>query len=138
MRRVVLALSSCLLALPTCASLPRMVKADAWMLADAQLPPFPEWVPTQRGAVPVRLVKNLRCGDRMAWGCYYHASRTIQIEDSLVLWRKWETLRHEIVHAALHNAGLTLANQASEDSLADALARQQIGEMLSGWPAPRP
>jgi hypothetical protein len=38
------------------------------------------------------------------------------------------------VHAAVHNAGLTFDSRDDENRVADALAAQQMGEMLSGWP----
>jgi hypothetical protein len=120
--------------LPTCASVPQMTPADGTMVARLPLPEFPKWVPTQKGVVPVVLVKHLHCNGLPAYGCYLYAPPTIQVEDTLPAWLRWKILRHEIVHAAIHNAGLSFDNRDEENMIADAMALQQIGEMLSGWP----
>jgi Zn-dependent peptidase ImmA (M78 family) len=122
------------LLLTTCAGLPQMTPADGTTVARIPLPAFPKWVPTQKGVVPVVLVHHLKCNTIPALGCYIYLPPTIQIEDTLVLWQRWLILRHEIVHAAVHNAGLTFDSRDDENRVADALAAQQMGEMLSGWP----
>ena len=132
---IVLLLALC--TVPTCASLPQF-PADGSYVA-VRLPPFPESVPSTSGPVPVRLVKNLRCGtDRnpnLVWfGCYHYNPRRIEIEDTLALVMKWRTLSHEMVHLALHLDGVSLPDIEVENKIAEAIAKQQTHAMLMRWP----
>jgi hypothetical protein len=122
--------------LPTCASVPQMTRADGATVARLPLPEFPKWVPTQKGVVPVVLVHHLKCNTIPALGCYIYAPPTIQIEDTLVLWQRWRYLRHEMFHATMHAAGITFEDRGEENEVAEAMAVQQLSEMLSNWPSP--
>lgn len=135
MKRAFLPLVLALLTVPTCASLPAPVLPGE---TSAALPPFPIAVPSTRGPIPVVLKRHLRrCGSdttRTYWGCYHYATRTIEIEDSLSLYLKWRTLRHEMVHVALHMKGGALMDENVEDYVAEAVAEQEINAMLMRWP----
>ena len=133
MRRAMLPLVLTLLAVPTCASVPAYAPRDGTMVA-AELPPFPTWVPSRHGAVPVTLVRHLQCGGSPAFGCYHYPTRQIEIEDTLPLVLRWRYIRHEIVHMAVYDAGLSFDSPTAENYVAEAMATQQITEMLSGWP----
>jgi hypothetical protein len=126
-----------LLAVPMCASVPQF-PADGTFVIGAELPDFPTWAPSSRGPVPVTLVKGLRCNGIPAYGCFLYGSRTIQIEESLPHVLRWRYLRHELVHLAVENAGLNrerrVDNRVGEQDVAEAMADQQIAEMISGWP----
>jgi hypothetical protein len=138
MKRAFLPLALALLTVPTCASLPQYAATDGTFVVGRELPPFPTWAPSSRGPVPVLLVKGLRCNDIPAFGCFIYASRTIAIEESLPHVLRWRYLRHELVHLAVENAGLNaerrVDNKVGEQDIAEAMADQQMAEMLSGWP----
>ena len=133
MKRTVLPALLALLCFPTCASLPPLTPPDGTSVAGV-VPPFPRWAPTTRGPVPVRLVHHLICNAEPAFGCYRYATRSIEIEDTLSLVRRWRYLRHELVHAALDAAGVTFDNRDAENAVAEAVAEQQTTEMLMRWP----
>jgi hypothetical protein len=133
MRRVTIPVVLALLAVPTCASVPVYAPRDGTVVT-MPLPPIPKWVPSRVGPIPVRRIHHLYCNNAPAWGCYLYATREIQLEDTLSLLSGWVVLRHEIGHSALDQAGVQFRDPDAENRVVQAMAEQQVSEMLSGWP----
>jgi Zn-dependent peptidase ImmA (M78 family) len=132
-RRLWAILTPLLLSVPTCASVPQF-PTDGTFVIGRELPPFPTWAPTRTGPVRILLVRGISCSGIVAHGCYIYATREILIEESLPLVLRWRILRHELVHAAMHAANLKFDDPKEENAVAEAMADQQLAEMLSSWP----
>ena len=133
MKRLAIPLVMALLAVPTCASTPVYAPRDGTTVV-VSLPPIPAWAPSKRGPVPIRRVHHLPCNAVPAWGCYIYATREIQLEDTLSSITAWVILKHEIGHATLDANGLRFDDPDIENRVVQAMAEQQVSEMLSGWP----
>lgn len=118
--------ASCLRVLPPLGVMPDGTGAD--------LPTFPKLAPSPLGPIPVRLVVDLQCGGKPALGCFHYNTRLIEIRDSLPLVTSWLTLRHELAHSAFYHAGVVFDDPNAENRVADAIANQQVMEMLGDWP----
>ena len=122
MKGRLLCLAALLPMLVGCASLPR------------GLPPIPSSAPTQIGPIPVKRVRDLMCGADRALGCFHADSFYIEIDEPVALAVAWQTLRHELGHAALFVAGIRIPSPDAENLIVDAMASQVVNEMRAGWP----
>lgn len=130
MRRAALPLLLALLAVPTCA---QTVPADGTSVS-ANLPPIPSWAPSPLGPIRVHLVPELQCGGEPAYGCFHYDTRLVEVRDSIPRVVQWQALHHELVHSALYHAGITFDDANEENKVADAVANQQVMEMIGRWP----
>lgn len=94
-------------------------------------PAIPKRIMGAGGPITVRLVKRPRGDDGSdAWGTWQPDTRTIRIERGAPIAHKWRVLYHEIVHSALHDAGLTqLLTDDAEEALCEAISSARIVEM---------
>jgi hypothetical protein len=81
----------------------------------------------------VRLVKRVRVEGEPCWGSWEPESRLIRIEKGAPRQHQWKTLYHELVHAALHDAGLDeLLTDAGHEAVCQALSSARVAERLTG------
>lgn len=97
------------------------------------LPPLPDSVPSQLGAVPVTFVPDLktRAGED-ALGIWDGELRIIKVRSGLPLVVSWQVLRHEQIHQVLWDAGFTDSlTDTQHEILCDSLASARVAEMLA-------
>ena len=99
------------------------------------LPPIPAVVTAAGGPVPVSrvetvIVPGIDTARETVLGAFDYDHRRIEIRRSLVGLAAWQTLAHERIHVALFDASVTLGDQALEDRIADAIANQQVNDLL--------
>jgi hypothetical protein len=131
MRLIPLASLLVLLTAPTCAQAPR----DGTYVVHRELPPLPNWAPTERGPIPILRIRGLTCLSQKAWGCFHAHPYRIEIEtDSLTREGEWFVLYHELFHVATYVSGIAFNDSSDADTLANAVARERLRERLAGWP----
>lgn len=100
-------------------------------------PPLPKVVNGAGGPITVELVDAIEpdagktAGDNsVTWGIWEGHKRLIRIVKSVDRSFQWSVLQHELVHAALFDAGVTnLLPPEQEECLADALSTARCAEM---------
>lgn len=103
-------------------------------MTTARWPKLPTTVQGAGGPIRVRLVKVAALEDKVpCWGVWVPGLRLVKIDRAATKAHQWRVLFHELVHAALHDAGIThLLTDNAEETLADALASARVAEMLAG------
>lgn len=99
------------------------------------VPPIPQVVSAAGGPVPVHrvpvvVIEGVDTTRQTVLGAFDYSHRLIEIRQSLVGLAAWQTLEHERVHVALFDAGATLADDAVEDRIADAIANQRVNDLV--------
>ena len=100
-------------------------------------PPIPRSVMGAGGKIRVQLVDHIEAdagkpaGDNsVTFGIWEGHKRLIRIVKTVALSFQWSVLQHELVHAALFDAGVTnLLPAEQEECLADAISTARCAEM---------
>lgn len=101
-------------------------------------PPLPKSVHGVGGAIRIELVPFIEneagkpaVGDNSTtFGMWEGHKRLIRIVDNVPRAFQWSVLYHEMVHAALFDAGLTnLMTHENEEALCDCISTARIAEM---------
>ena len=93
-------------------------------------PPLPKAVIGLSGAITVEVVDALKDDDGTpCWGLWSQIGRRVQVQRSADKRHEWAVLYHELVHAALDDAGVShLLSEAHIEALCDALASARVRE----------
>lgn len=95
----------------------------------SDFPPLPSLIRGSAGPVKVRLRRNLKLEGQGCWGLWDGAKRTITIDKTASREHQWRVLFHELVHAALHDAGIeNMMDEQGVEAICDALATARIQE----------
>jgi Zn-dependent peptidase ImmA (M78 family) len=91
---------------------------------------LPKSVRSSAGAVPVRIVRDLRTPgkpDEKLMGYFDPQKREILICGGMAKHAQWLTLRHEQIHALLFDAGIRLRSE-TEERICDVLAAGWVND----------
>lgn len=94
-------------------------------------PPLPRIVGGSRGPITVRIVRRVT-GEKgeACWGTWEQGRRTVRIERGARREHQWAVLFHELVHAAVDDAGLChLLSEDAQETLCDAVATARMAEL---------
>jgi len=108
---------------------------------EKELPPIPDSVPSAKGRVEVRLVKDLESCS----GLYDPIERVILVESNLTLVDKWCVVFHEAVHMAISDSDLSATAGLTaevEEHVAVCIGNYLVTQALSAkpmlrWPVKR-
>lgn len=122
-------LSCAILFVIACAAAPDQTAPN---VADLAYGPLPDSVLGSAGWTKVlRPAPPLHCGAVLAWGCYTHPARKLEVVSGLSPYHAWWVLEHEKVHMIQSDANLQHIGTAPQrDSLADAVATVRMLERL--------
>jgi Zn-dependent peptidase ImmA (M78 family) len=102
---------------------------------------LPNKVWSQLGAIPVKPVKMVTDQDGKddddAFGFWNTMARDIQILTLAATPAQLATLFHEMAHVALHDAGVAIGDDATEERVCDAIGTYMAGSLLAGFLALR-
>ena len=85
---------------------------------------IPKSVRSSAGPVPVKIVRNLTAPDKPTeklMGYFDPMRREIMIHSGMSRLTQWTTLRHELIHALLFDAGVRLRHDV-EEKVCDVIA----------------
>lgn len=100
-----------------------------------ELPPIPDTVGAVLGPIAVSVVPSIE--DDECNGLWLSDPRTIQIRSGLSLTEQWWTLHHEIMHAILHDCGVSTLPEPDEEAVCNAYATARLLEMQGRAWTPR-
>jgi len=94
-------------------------------------PSLPRVVQGAGGPITVRRVKVAALEDgETCWGTWQPEKRLVKIARDAPKPHQWRTLYHELVHAALHDAGVTnLLTADAEETLCECISCARIAEL---------
>lgn len=95
----------------------------------SDFPPLPSLIRGTAGPIKVRLRRNLKLDGQGCWGLWDGAKRIIAIDKTAPIEHQWRVLFHELVHAALHDAGLeNVMEEQAIEAICDAMSASRIQE----------
>lgn len=93
-------------------------------------PPLPTLIRGVGGPIKVRRVRRAQVQGTPCWGVWDDAKRIITIDRTAKIEHQWRVLFHELMHAALHDAGIeNLFDPKGIETLCDCVATARIQEM---------
>lgn len=94
-------------------------------------PAIPKRIEGAGGPITVLRVKHARSDDgRACWGTWEAAKREIQIDRSASREHQLRTLFHELVHAALDDAGVSyLLSDEGQETICEAISSARMREL---------
>ena len=93
-------------------------------------PPIPPVLHGAGGPIAVKLVDRPRVDGEPCWGSWDDGTRTISLERRAKPAHRWRVLFHELVHAAIDDAGLChLLTPDGQEALCDALSSSRMAEL---------
>lgn len=98
-------------------------------------PQIPKRVMGAGGPITVRLAKIAALEDgESCWGTWHDETRTVTICRRAPITHQWRTLFHELVHAALHDAGVRhLLTDDAEETLCECISTARMAEMREAY-----
>lgn len=92
-------------------------------------PKLPTTVDMPGGAIAVQSVDPFEVEGQKCWGAWDQTTRVIRVDKTLPPAFQWSTYFHELIHAAIMDAGLdNLFSIEIHEALCDALATARMRE----------